>query len=85
MATIRKRGDLQWQAIVKRKGHPLLSKTFTNRKDAEAWATVIESEMVRGVFVSRAEAERTTLNECIERYEEEVTPTKRGYIIQHRC
>lgn len=78
MATIRKRGDLQWQAIVKRQGHPLQSKTFTNRKDAEAWATVIESEMVRGVFVSRAEAERTTLNECIERYEEEVTPTKRG-------
>lgn len=78
MATIRKRGELQWQAIVKRKGYPLQSKTWNTRKEAEAWARQIESEMDRGVFVSRAEVERTTLNDLIERYRVEVLPSKRG-------
>lgn len=78
MATIRKRGELQWQAIIKRQGHPLQSKTWNTRKEAEAWARQIESEMDRGVFVSRAEVERTTLNDLIERYRTEVLPGKRG-------
>ncbi|MBT9591800.1 MAG: tyrosine-type recombinase/integrase, partial [Thiobacillus sp.] len=78
MATIRKRGELQWQAIVKRRGHPLVSKTWDTRKEAEAWARQIESEMDRGVFVSRAEVERTTLNDLIERYRIEVLPSKLG-------
>ncbi len=78
MATIRKRGDFQWQAIVKRKGYPLQSKTFNYKADAEKWARLIENEMDRGVFVSRAEAERTTLKEALERYEKEVTERKKG-------
>ena len=69
---------MQWQAIVKRKGHPLQSKTWNTRKEAEAWARQIESEMDRGVFVSRAEVERTTLHDLIERYRVEVLPSKRG-------
>jgi len=78
MATIRKRGELQWQAIVKRKGYPLQSKTWNTRKEAEAWARQIESEMDRGVFVSRTEVERTTLHDLIERYRVEVLPSKLG-------
>lgn len=34
--------------------------------------------MDRGIFVSRAEAERTTLREALDRYLAEVTPTKKG-------
>ncbi|HRK77542.1 MAG TPA: site-specific integrase [Thiobacillus sp.] len=78
MATIRKRGELQWQAIVKRKGFPGQSKTWNTRKEAEAWARQIESEMDRGVFVSRVESERVTLAEIIERYREDELPKKRG-------
>lgn len=78
MATIRKRGELQWQAIVKRKGFPGQSKTWNTRKEAEAWARQIESEMDRGVFVSRVEAERATLAEIIERYRADELPKKRG-------
>lgn len=78
MATIRKRGELQWQAIVKRKGFPNQSKTWNTRKEAEAWARQIESEMDRGVFVSRVEAERTTLADLIARYRDEELPKKRG-------
>lgn len=79
MATIRKRGELQWQAIVKRKGYPLVSKTWNTRKEAEAWARQIESEIDRGVYVSRSEAERTTLHDLIERYRVEVLPVLRGH------
>lgn len=78
MATIRKRGELQWQAIVKRKGYPLQSKTWNTRKEAEAWARGIESEMDRGAFVSRGEVERTTVGDLIERYREDELPKKLG-------
>jgi len=48
------------------------------KSEAEEWATGIESEMLRGVFVSRREAETTTLGEALERYRDEVMPHKRG-------
>ena len=44
-----------------------------------AWARQIESEMDRGIFVSRAEAERTTLKEALDRYERQVTRAKKGW------
>lgn len=45
---------------------------------AEQWARMVESEMDRGVFVSRAEAEATTLAEALDRYAREVTARKKG-------
>ncbi len=78
MATIRKRGEYQWEAQVRKKGFASQTKTFNTKAQAEAWAAVIESEMVRGLFVSRAEAERTTLGQIIDRYLAEVTPSHRG-------
>ncbi len=79
MAQIEKRGDYQWRARVRRKGYPDQTKTFENKADAELWAATLESEIGRGVFVSRAAAEKTTLKELIDRYIQEVTPTHRGY------
>ncbi len=35
MATITKRGDYQYQAIIHRKGYPAQTKTFESRADAE--------------------------------------------------
>ncbi|MCZ2172975.1 MAG: site-specific integrase [Burkholderiales bacterium] len=74
MSTIRKRGGYQWQAQVRRKGYPPQSRTFETRKDAEAWARSVEREMDTGTFVSRADAERTTIKEIAERYEKEILP-----------
>lgn len=51
---------------------------FDSYNDAAAWATITESEIVRGVFVPRDEAERTTLRQALERYLQEVTPGKKG-------
>lgn len=78
MATVRNRGPYQWQAIVKRKGIGSTSKTFLNKKDAEDWAKITESEMIRGHYIKRDDAEKTTLAELINRYRETILPTKRG-------
>lgn len=78
MPTIRKKGDRQWHVQIRKSGYPVQTKTFTTRSDAEKWATIIESEMERGVFVSRTEAESTLLSEVIDRYRREVLPSKRG-------
>lgn len=79
MASFRKRGELQWQARILRKGYPPQVKTFPTRVEAEAWARAVESEIDRGVFVSRAAGEATTLHEALQRYETEITVTKRGF------
>lgn len=76
MASIRKRGDLQWEARIRKRGQPIQCKTFTTRAKAEVWAKHIESEMDRGIFVSRAEAENTTLAEALDRYQNEVVVRK---------
>ena len=82
MATISKRilGDklVTWHAKVRRKGYPAQSKSFLSHRDAELWAATVESEMGRGVFISRAEAERTLFKDALDRYEQEVTPGKRS-------
>jgi integrase len=79
VASISRRGDLQWQARVRRKGYPVQVKTFNTRADAEAWARQVESEIDRGVFVSRTEAESTTLAEALDRYGREIASTKKGH------
>lgn len=80
MAAIRKRGELQWQARVRRKGYPDQVKTLETRAEAEAWARQLESEIDRGIFVSRAEAEATSLHDLLARYEREIVPSKRGEV-----
>ena len=77
MAYFQKRSG-SWRATVDRKGYPVQTKTFDTKPEAEAWAVGIENEMARGVFVSRAEAEATTLNEALKRYGSEVRSKKKG-------
>lgn len=78
MATLEQRESGWWQAKVRRKGYKPQSKTFEKYAEAEAWARDIENQMDRGIFVSRAEAEQTTLREALERYQREITPRKKG-------
>lgn len=74
MASIRKRGAYQWEARIRKKGQATVCKTFETRADAERWAREIETEMDRGVYVSRTEAENTTLAEALDRYASEHLP-----------
>lgn len=79
MATIRKRGERQWEVRVRRKGYPTTCKTFETKAAAQGWATIMESEMKRHVFVDRGAAESTTLHEALDRYLQEVTSKKAGH------
>ncbi|AOK41833.1 site-specific integrase [Burkholderia vietnamiensis] len=76
MASITKRGRF-WRAQIIRKGYPPQYRTFDTQAEAEAWARLYESEMDRGVFQSRTEAERTTLAEALDRYWREIASLKR--------
>lgn len=78
MATISRRGDLQWQVKVRVQGHPPQSRTFTLRSDAERWGKETEIAIERGLFFDRSVGERTTLSSLIERYRKEVLPSKTG-------
>jgi len=80
VATFDKRGDLQWRAQIRRKGYPVQRKTFNSRAEAETWAVSIESEMSKGLFVVRKEAESTSLSEALDRYEREVASTQKGAV-----
>ena len=77
MACFQKRSGA-WRAIVKRKGYGVQTRTFDSKTDAEVWARRIEEEMDRGAFVSRTEAETTTLAEALERYRVEVSSKKKS-------
>jgi len=76
MATIRKRGPYQWQAIVKRKGYPVTSRTFEARRDAELWARGVEREMDLGTYAPPADV---PMSDLIDRYRATVLPTLRGH------
>lgn len=94
MATFEQRKDKDGNVItirvkIRRKGLPSTSKNFdvlgpktsdlnAALRQAEMWARMIESEMDRGIFVSRTESESTTFGECLLRYAKEITPHKKG-------
>jgi integrase len=78
LATFTKRGNFQWQAKIRRQGYSSQTKTFGSKADAETWVRLIEGEMDRGAFISRAEAESTTLKNALERYATEISSKKKG-------
>jgi integrase len=78
MSSIVKRGPNQFHVRIRQRGYPLCCRTFTTRDEAKRWAATVESEMLRGVYVSSKEAESTTLDSALDRYGKEVTPLKKG-------
>ena len=74
-------GKRVWQALVRRQGYPQQTRTFDTKVAAEVWAGGIENEIGRGTFVSRAEAEGTTLSEALGRYAVEVSNKKRRAVL----
>ena len=79
MATIRQIPSGMWQGIVRKKGYPQKSKTFSTKRDCEKWATDTEAKMNRGVFNDVSESEALTLRDGLIRYLREVTPLKKGF------
>jgi integrase len=78
MATIRKRGS-SWQAQVRREGSPPVSKSFPTKAAASAWARALEAQIdTADLSPSIRDLRTMTVADLLKRYEEEVTPSKRG-------
>ncbi len=83
MATVSPRKNREgqligWQVRVRKRGYPAQVRTFDRKTEADAWAAVIESEMVRGVHVDRSKADRRTFRDAIESYIANVAPGHKG-------
>ena len=77
MATIQKRGKF-WRVQIRRKGYPPQSSTFDTKRDAEAWARMIERQMETGKWRDTSAADRTSLGEALDRYIRDIAPRKKG-------
>lgn len=88
MATITKTPSATWKALIRKRGWPTTTKTFRTKRDAVDWARSTEDEMVRGVYIVRAGAEKLLLEKALDRYLSEVSPSKRestAYAENHKA
>ena len=80
MASIRSKNS-KWQARIKR-GAILVEKSFLNKRDAERWARLTETEIDRGEYqppgAKSANRMQETLNDILTRYDLEVAPLHRS-------
>lgn len=73
MATFEKRGSA-WRVRV-RKGGISKTDTFRTKREAEAWALSLETEIAAGKIGKTVDR---SFGELLQRYADEITPTKRG-------
>jgi integrase len=77
MASIRKRGE-SWQAVVRKRG-VYATDTFKVKARAVAWANQVEADIEAG---RRGEVPNKPFSAVLERYRDEVSPTKRGHSVE---
>lgn len=63
-------GRVSYRVQIRLKGHPAVSETFRNRKDAERWAASNESAILEGRHFPRSRAQRITFAALVQRYRE---------------
>jgi|TARA_B100000315_G_C14313680_1_gene467521 hypothetical protein len=57
-----------WQAQVKRSGHQILVKSFSQKRDEQVWARAMERNLDQGNFSDYREASKITLADLFKRY-----------------
>lgn len=78
MATIRKRSG-KWQAQVRHRGLPTLSRTFQIKADALRWSKQTEAAVDRhGMVPDRSVLKNTSLGDLLRRFRDEVCPDRKG-------
>jgi hypothetical protein len=77
MASFRQRAG-KWQARVTIKGFATETRSFDSKADAQRWARELESVMDRGTHQNHAQADNLLFRDVMQRYLEEVRPTKRS-------
>lgn len=73
MASLRK-SRTGWRAEISKHGQRA-SATFSTKAEAQAWATSIEAEIIAG---KRGDVPNKTFGQLLEKYRDEVSPTKKG-------
>ncbi|MBU2832564.1 hypothetical protein [Acidithiobacillus ferriphilus] len=63
-----------WQVQIRKDGYPPYIKTFQRKAEAEIDEARVLTEMARGMFVDRSEAESMTVAVMLEKYNAEVSP-----------
>lgn len=69
-------GKTHYRVQIRLRGHPTTSATFERKTDAKLWAQQTESAMRDGRHFKTAEAKKHTLGELVDRYIQNVIPTK---------
>ena len=77
IASIRQRSGV-WQARIRRKGYPDEVSSFDTKTEAQTWARSIESAMDQEVHQVTHSSRNILLTDILQRYVEEVSPTKRS-------
>jgi len=82
MATIQERtandGKVTYRVFIRLKGYPMQTATFRRKTDARRWVQVTEAAIREGRHFKVAEAKRHTLAELIDRYVDNVLPSKKS-------
>ena len=77
MATIRRRNG-RYHVQIRRKGFPPITGTFSRLTVARRWIASIEADIENKTYIDYSEAETTTLNDLLNRYETDLLPSKKG-------
>jgi len=75
MATIYKRKD-KWQAVVRRRRHKPIYKTFTKKAVAERWAREQEQAIEEGTYHDIRAIAKTPLKHLLDLYQTQILPTR---------
>ncbi len=80
MATITERktpaGKKSFQVMIRLRGHPTQTATFSRKTDAKKWAAATESDIREGRYFKTSSSRKHTLGELIDKYIATVIPTK---------
>ncbi len=74
--TVDPRARVSYLVKIRRKGRPLVTKSFARRTDAKEWAENSEVDIRRGKYFKTAEAGKHTLGELIDRYKRDRLPLR---------
>ena len=78
MAGYRKRNG-KWEVRIRRNNSKNLSKTFTNKDDAQRWAREQESKLDKGIFEDLTAANNILLKDLINRNIKELIFNSKSY------
>ena len=71
-----KDGKTTYRVQIRLKGFPVTTASFERKTDAKRWAQQTESAMQEGRYFKTSEAKKHTVAEMVDRYIENVIPTK---------